>query len=58
MISFLKRLFRKISGKKISGKTQQDVTIQFKDSPEVTRSAYKHPDEDVHKLMIKATSWA
>lgn len=56
MISFLKRLFRKISGKKISGKTQQDVTIQFKDSPEVTRSAYKHPDEDVHKLMIKATS--
>ena len=56
MISFLKRLFRWNSGKKVSGKVPQDVKIQFEDSPEVIRSSYKHPEEDVHKLMIKATS--
>ncbi len=56
MISFLKKLLRWGSGKKSSGKTQQDVRIQFKDSPDIPQTTYKHPEEDVHKLMIKATS--
>jgi hypothetical protein len=56
MISFLKKLFRWRSGSKGTAVTQQDATFQFEDSPEVPLTAYKHPEEDVHKLMIKATS--
>jgi hypothetical protein len=56
MISFLKKLFRWRSGSKGSAVTQEEVTIQFEDSPEVPFTPYKHPEEDVHKLMIKATS--
>ncbi len=56
MISFLKKLFRWSSGKKGSDKAQQDARIQFKDTPDVVHTTYKHPEEDVHKLMIKATS--
>jgi len=56
MISFLKKLFRWSSGNKDAVKTHQDVRIQFEDSPDVSHTTYKHPEEDVHKLMIKATS--
>lgn len=56
MIAFLKRLFSRNHRRKSSKKGHQDVTIQFKDSPAVVGDVYKHPEEDVHKLMIKATS--
>ncbi len=56
MISFLKKLFRWSSRQKGSVKTHQDVRIQFEDSPDIPPTTYKHPEEDVHKLMIKATS--
>jgi hypothetical protein len=56
MISFFKRLFGRNKQKRAEESGQMNATIQFKDSPKVAGDSIKYPDEDVHKLMIKATS--
>lgn len=55
MISFLRKLFARKSATKDSRQEINEAVIQFEDPPVVSGKKYKHPDEDVHKLMIKAT---
>jgi hypothetical protein len=55
MFSFLKKLFGNKLSKPHRREKIQEARIQFNDSPEIEYKSYKHPDADVHKLMIQAT---